>query len=495
MAYCSVRGSQQEPVSTLRESPYPYLTRSVTSRSNTIPLIPANKQSLIVNRRPLIVPHCWDQDTNKNVIAIKQRLKITNLNHYSVTHWGETKWCVVYNHQVMNPISCPYILNGDDPSGRDINQCIIYKSMTEYKDNDSNDYELTFENLQHMQNYVHYQNDEDKVMCRFGRDCHAFQRLERNGNRLDDKCHMAVYKHPARMSEVASAKNIKEFIHAEFDDGYPYGTYRDSRNPSGPSDYDHSGVILKHLVKEVVKNGFEEDLWVTDVKKCKINHITDYTLFRVVDEKMNCFRHTSINSPLERHEMLAVILYTGCECNWDLCASQRAGNYNKWHFFDLSLKNAIEKLCRCETGKYTVWSGLKNVKFAHQKNSNTNVELKLVTYLSASWDKKQAIDYMKVKDGQELHCALLLEISPHLRQVAPCCDVSWISRFPDEAEILFQKHIQVRFQVENDQNNWFQTAHLTEIEEYTESGWLGSERKQMSTERALSRDFNPYKPV
>ena len=31
-----------------------------------------------------------------------------------------------------------------------------------------------------------------------------------------------------------------------------------------------------------------------------------------------------------RDKMLALVLYTGCDCNYDLCSSQRNGDYNKW---------------------------------------------------------------------------------------------------------------------------------------------------------------------
>eukprot|EP01083_Nonionella_stella_P017613 49273_1 len=427
MAYCSVRGTEKQPVSSLRDSPYRYLTRSRL------------KREVFINGKKHIITGVKNDDINSYMIAIKQRLKITNLNDYTLTYLSKSRYQVIFHHQ-LNHINCPEIL-ARDQSDHCIDHCSIYKKMMDYKLNESNDYAFTRDNLEHMQKYTHYADDDDKPLCKYSRDCNAFKRMEQNGNRLDDKCHMAIFKHSVRMSEVKSPDNIKEFIVGDPND-------RTSYNGCIVSQYEYENMndehILKQLVEEVVTNGFEQDLWVKGSKRFKVKNITDYTLFRFVDEKMNCFRHTSVGSPLEMHEMLSIILYTGCESNWDLCETQRNDDYRKWKWFDICLQNAISKLCACEAGKCKVWSGLKNVNIRiTNKNSSTPFMIALKSYTSASAIKSEAIDYIGNKQLDPGQSGLLLEISPYLRQSAPCCDVSWISRFPDEAEILFQKRIQV----------------------------------------------------
>ena len=74
-----------------------------------------------------------------------------------------------------------------------------------------------------------------------------------------------------------------------------------------------------------------------------------YSLLKVVNDKMECKMHKiHFGLPLKQHEMLALLLYTGCDCNYDLCSSQREGNYDKWKCFDYCLYNAIEKLDKRE---------------------------------------------------------------------------------------------------------------------------------------------------
>ena len=42
--------------------------------------------------------------------------------------------------------------------------------------------------------------------------------------------------------------------------------------------------------------------------------------------------------------MLAVVLYTGCDCNYAMCAAERDGDYDTWKFFPQLLFNALQRL-------------------------------------------------------------------------------------------------------------------------------------------------------
>eukprot|EP00484_Ammonia_sp_Unknown_P026388 CAMPEP_0197025842 /NCGR_PEP_ID=MMETSP1384-20130603/6059_1 /TAXON_ID=29189 /ORGANISM="Ammonia sp." /LENGTH=180 /DNA_ID=CAMNT_0042454419 /DNA_START=1 /DNA_END=543 /DNA_ORIENTATION=- len=129
--------------------------------------------------------------------------------------------------------------------------------------------------------------------------------------------------------------------------------------------------------------------------------------------------------------MLALILYTGCECNYDLCASQRSGDYRKWKWFDYCLYFAITELSMLEEGEFSVFSGLNGVKL-----NKKEIECGFFkTYVSTSWNRDVAEKFIKGSKG------MMIEIDPKYKndRCIRCCDVSWISKFADECEVLFAR--------------------------------------------------------
>ena len=69
-------------------------------------------------------------------------------------------------------------------------KCPIYKSM-------KINYNFTEKNLNHLFEFNHFRDEyNEKDICRYGQKCYAFIRLENGGNRLDDRCHMKLYRHP-----------------------------------------------------------------------------------------------------------------------------------------------------------------------------------------------------------------------------------------------------------------------------------------------------------
>ena len=132
--------------------------------------------------------------------------------------------------------------------------------------------------------------------------------------------------------------------------------------------------------------------------------------------------------------------YLGCDCNYDLCASQRNGDYHKWKWFDYCLWNAIKELSVREKGQYPVYSGLNGVKL----ESKTVASGYFVTYVSTSWRKEVSEQFMG-GEGMIIHFDEAYKDSKWIR----CCDVSWISKFPDECEILFARSLQFRAEGNN----------------------------------------------
>eukprot|EP01084_Bolivina_argentea_P104696 187458_1 len=107
-------------------------------------------------------------------------------------------------------------------------------------------------------------------------------------------------------------------------------------------------------MKEVIDNGFKSDLCLTDEDEKN----DTYSLITIVNQKLQCMRHKRMGSPLNKAEMLSLLLYTGGECNFDLCKTQRNGDYKKWKWFDYCLYNAIHKLSKREYGLYKIYTGL-----------------------------------------------------------------------------------------------------------------------------------------
>ena len=138
---------------------------------------------------------------------------------------------------------------------------------------------------------------------------------------------------------------------------------------------------------------------------------------------------------LSRAEMLSLVLYTGCDCNYDLCSSQRDGDYKKWAIFDWCLYNAILKLHKIEcydnvTKKYQMklYSGLKNVQLKENKLFISYFP----TYVSTTYVKNISLQFAS-------NNGMLIEMSEKVLDKFLCCSVEWISKFPDEFEVLIAR--------------------------------------------------------
>ena len=49
---------------------------------------------------------------------------------------------------------------------------------------------------------------------------------------------------------------------------------------------------------------------------------------------------------MNRAKMLALVLYTGCDCNYAMCAAERSGDYATWRWFSHLLFEALFALPR-----------------------------------------------------------------------------------------------------------------------------------------------------
>ena len=285
--------------------------------------------------------------------------------------------------------------------------------------------------MQHLNEFNHFLDEfNEKEKCKYGQKCNAFIRLSLGGNRLDDKCHIKLYNHPPRNNrQIKLSKNINSFIiNTNYKQNHP--VYEPTQIDKIIYKYNDNDGYINALIKEVIKNGYKYDLCLecNIGDKCKHSKLS---LLSIVDEKLNHIRHKQIGKPLNKGEILSLILYTGCECNYNLCSSQRNGNYKKWIWFDYCLFYAIRKLSKKEKGSYKLYSGLNKVKL----NKKEIKEGYFVTYTSTSWSKEVAKHFMGNDQG------MIIQIDKKYRSSykVSCCDVSWISKFPDECEILISR--------------------------------------------------------
>eukprot|EP01084_Bolivina_argentea_P031437 58188_1 len=112
---------------------------------------------------------------------------------------------------------------------------------------------------------------------------------------------------------------------------------------------------------------------------------------------------------------------------------QRIGNFETWKWFDYCLYHAIQKLSMREWGSYTLYSGMNGVRLKTKIMKNRFFK----TYTSSSWIKGIAELFSTgdpVKTAKEKrNKGMIMQIDESFRESfdSICCDVSWISKFPD----------------------------------------------------------------
>ena len=125
---------------------------------------------------------------------------------------------------------------------------------------------------------------------------------------------MKLYFHPPRGRQIKMTDNINAMIMNERkeDNHRVYTPTTEDKVKYKPNMKDG---WIKPLIEEVTKNGYKYDLCLLchkdkdgNVPECKHN---DYSILKVVDDKMSHPRHQAIDCPLRRDEMLSLILYTG----------------------------------------------------------------------------------------------------------------------------------------------------------------------------------------
>ena len=102
---------------------------------------------------------------------------------------------------------------------------------------------------------------------------------------------------------------------------------------------------------------------ITQKQDVALGRIRDFTIDPVLDpftEKVlsesgqASDQFSSEGYKISLAEMLALVLYTGCDSNYAMCAAERGGDYATWPWFSFLLHWALSKL---PTEEGTVYSG------------------------------------------------------------------------------------------------------------------------------------------
>lgn len=215
-------------------------------------------------------------------------------------------------------------------------------------------------------------------------------------------------------------------------------TYLDRKEYKFNSTYGY----LAALVKEVIHNEPKKYSCV-DSEHCKYcdsntgkcNLISPwYFLMKRAKLKLKAQRHRIIGSPLRIDEMLAILLYTESEYTHHMCKAQRSDDYATWKWLDYLLQSAIQKLSERESGDFPAFSGVDAVQM-----DVTEDEGYFPTYVSTSRSESQASRFIINNNSMMLHFDPSFKDDRHNKWA----DISWISKFRVEDEVLFARSTSV----------------------------------------------------
>ena len=333
--------------------------------------------------------------------------------------------------------------NGCQTQCKDGLDCLYYIRM-------KYNFEYTQENLNHFQTFDHFNNDyNEKPLCRYGDKCYSFVRVARLAKDVDskngqtsptilikDECHLLLYRHPPRV-----ARSPVLYMNTCMISNQPMRTYTKDSDTFNP----RSSATVHNLMIEMLKNGFEKDLFVetsgnngnhNNENNGKDKNAKEISLLTILNKKLESDIHCkNFQRCLTRGEMLSIIMYTGCDCNYDLCKTQRNGDFKKWKIFDRCLNLAITKLHNKECyDHYNNGNGIKlytGIQNTQLKKQNQFCYF-MPTFVSCSYDKQVAMSFLK-------NNGMLVELDSKLINTLTCCCVEWISKFPEEKEILFAR--------------------------------------------------------
>ena len=167
-----------------------------------------------------------------------------------------------------------------------------------------------------------------------------------------------------------------------------------------------------------------------------------FGIFAQLKVKMKDSKHKQMGHPLKEASMLALLLYCNGECNHDLCLPQRDATYlTKWKIFDCLVDKGIQRLATFEKHYENIYAGICDVFYKFRNDGNDVVHF--TTTVTFTRDLNVAKNF---RGSSGMIIGLNLQRSfAFVNSQSSACDVSWISKFPNEKEVLCTRGSQIRF--------------------------------------------------
>ncbi|ETO31224.1 hypothetical protein RFI_05897 [Reticulomyxa filosa] len=209
---------------------------------------------------------------------------------------------------------------------------------------------------------------------------------------------------------------------------------------------------LHRLLRELIKNGYLADLTSEKpaISSAEIKEQIHYnekdensklvfndqilTILKDIKKLYHDDIHKQMGYPLQLWNICAILLYCGKSCNVQFSYDQIKFRHHIWPFMDYYLQEAIMILHRHERreeSEMELYCGLKGVRLKNIKEIKSG---SFISHVSTS-DDIQVAQRFRSNQGCILH------FHPSMRRARGIlsCDVSWISPFKYEREILFAR--------------------------------------------------------
>ena len=204
------------------------------------------------------------------------------------------------------------------------------------------------------------------------------------------------------------------------------------------------------LVQEVIGNGCEKDLLPNDEDEIKLSQIDTvtttttvinrlslkYKIFDILKEKLKDKVHQMMQSPLNQFPalMLGLLLYTDGDCSHKLSRALRDGKYRNWKHLACAVRTGVFILNKFQRfHNLSIFSGLCDVFLDPQQAIQPNGRIRghLKSPVSFSTDLSVAKEF-RGSAGMLME----LKIDDSINYNICMADVSWISKFSSEKEVL-----------------------------------------------------------
>ncbi|ETO35304.1 hypothetical protein RFI_01759 [Reticulomyxa filosa] len=299
------------------------------------------------------------------------------------------------------------------------------------------------------------------------------------------KCTIAIERNNLPKS-IPSKDNIPLNEKPKFDpflyerDLYKVKIIQDNSTPVGLS----IDNLLKSISHEIIKNKYlcdlisENDVANSRVHKeikRKINYnkknsnelILNDKILTILNELKTLYYdeiHKQMGYPLQLYHICAILLYCGKTCNIQFSRDQIQFKHHLWPFLDFCLQDGIHILHkheRREESAIELYCGLRDVRLENIKEIKAGY---FINYVSTS-DDIQIAQMYRSDQGCILH------FHPSMRRtLISSCDVSWISPYKHEREILFARSVafsNLSTQIHEELSSW--NAKVEREDEYTQT--------------------------